>query len=109
MNMEDNTPPDLRSTFYTHLRAISFDEPQMVYEECMAALNGYMDMDTLFGAALPLFHRLGKPLPRMPIIAETLKSTSISEDEAAYLIHNARGENFNRLKFSPRALCDVGL
>lgn len=78
--------PDLRSTFYIYLNMPTFDDPQRVYQESLEALSGYMDMDTLLGAAFPLFHRLGQPLARLPIIEGTLNYPNIAENEAAYLL-----------------------
>lgn len=78
--------PDLRSTFYVYLAMPVFSDPQKIYQEASEALEGYMDIDTLFGAALPLFHRLGKALPRIPILFGTLNDPSIKENEAGYML-----------------------
>lgn len=78
--------PDFRSTFYVYLAMPIFSDPQRVYQEALDALEGYMDSDTLFGAAFPLFHRLGKTLPRIPILVGTLNDPSIKENEAGYML-----------------------
>lgn len=81
-----NEIPDLRSTFYTYLAMPRLDDPQGVHREALEALDGYMDEETLFEAALPLFHKLRMPLPRIPIIVGTLNDPEIAEREAGYIL-----------------------
>ncbi|MFA6305403.1 MAG: hypothetical protein WC651_01575 [Candidatus Gracilibacteria bacterium] len=81
-----NERADLRSTFYVYLAQAVLPDPEQVFQEALGAMNGYMDMDALFGAALPLFHRLGKPLPKIPVIVGMLNDPGISEEYAEYIL-----------------------
>ncbi len=71
--------------FYDYVSEIK--DPEAVYEQAVWQLtNLNIDRDNFFGAALSVFHRIGKPMPRMPIVVATLMDEEITESEARYLL-----------------------
>ncbi len=68
---------------------LSSDEFEDIYQEAVEKLSSdelKISRDDLFGVALPVFHMLGKPMPRMPIVVATLMDEEITESEARYLL-----------------------